>query len=128
MNPQEIIDKLDNALAEYGEDVILRRNVGTGQKIINADVICRASVQPYRLRSEEIVGALTQNMLLVTISPTQIKKAQWPGGTPPGQKPDPSLPRKTDQLTIQGAPRAPQTVGLRYVQNVLVRIEFMVLG
>lgn len=102
MGPGECIAALDNALAENGECIVLRRRAGLGNSGQNIDVTVRAIVRNFRLKEVLLVDDLKQAILLVTISPTQIKKAQWPGGGVPGQAIDPSMPRRTDQLQVKG--------------------------
>lgn len=102
MSPEECIAALDDALAEAGEDVVLRRVVGTGANKQNIDVEVRAIVRNFRLREEDIGAGIVQGVLLASMSPTQIANAQWPGGVVPGQSIDPSHPRVDDKILIKG--------------------------
>lgn len=105
--------------------MVLRRVVGKGNNTQNIDVSIRAMVRNFRLKEELLIDDLKQAILLVTISPTQIANAQWPGGVAPGQAIDPSRPRRTDQLVIKGQVctiEAVETIGnppVRY--NIQVR-------
>lgn len=133
MSPDECIAALDRALAEAGEDVILRRVVGQQPNVINIDVICRASVRTWRLKEENLVAGIAQAVLIVVISPTQIAAAQWPGGTPivpgnPGLTLDPSVPRRTDEIWIGGRKRSIEAVDAIAVAGVNVRYDMQVLG
>lgn len=106
--------------------MVLRRVVGKGSNTQNIDVEVRALVRNFRLKEELLVDDLKQAILLVSISPTQIKNAQWPGGVVPGQAIDPSRPRRTDQIVIKGQVctiEAVETVG-----NPPVRYNMQVRG
>ena len=131
MSPQEAIASLDRAVAEDGEDVVLRRIVGTVNSV-NLDVTCRAFVRPYRLREELLVGTMAQFDFVVTMSKTQIDAAQWPGGMPVSPSgipiPDPSIPRKGDRILIKGTFRNIEVVGPIEMGGQIVRIEMMTLG
>src|SRR5258708_24588455 len=76
-----LVAALDDALAQAGEDIILRRIVGTAPNQINIDVMCRARVDAATV--QEILAGIPATDLHVTMSPTQINNAQWPGGQGP---------------------------------------------
>lgn len=125
MSPEECIGALDSALADDGEDVVLRRFVGAA----NIDVKVRASVRAFR--PEELIGGISQTDSLVTLSPTQIKNAQWPGGQPvvPGRLNDiPWMPKNNDRAIIQRRNRAVTFVKPFAVGGEIVRIELTVAG
>jgi hypothetical protein len=122
------IADLDSALAEAGQDVILRRIVGSGTALVNIDVKCRASVRTYRLKEEQIDAGIATAVQLVTISPTQINEAQWPGGGLPGQSVSPSIPRRNDKMIIDGRPRNVEAVEPMSVGNQIVRFNLEVVG
>lgn len=128
MNPDECIAALDSALADAGQDIVLRRIVGQGAAAINIDVKCRASVRTYRLREDATVGGVAQAVVIVTISPTQIANAQWPGGTRPGQTVSPSTPRRNDRLIIDGRIRNINAVTPVSVGNQAVRFDMQIEG
>lgn len=125
---REIAD-LDRALAQDGEDIILRRVVGTTNQAFN-DVTCRAFVRGYA--ANELVGGITQQDSKVILSPTQINRVQWPGGQPPSVTDDPRIPSKTrgDKCKIVnvGKWRNVETGAGIYISDTLVRIEMRVLG
>lgn len=128
MSPDQEIEKLDRMLAERGEDVTLTRTVGTANQG-KTSVKCRAFVRGYK--PDELVGPITQGDSKVSISPTEINAAQWPGGQALGaQAPgtDPRVPRKGDQMIIQGRTRAVEAAEPIYKQGVLVRINIHVKG
>lgn len=113
---------LDNALAEVGENVILRRGVSD-------DVTVRAVARAFR--PEELVGGISQSDSLVIISPTQISVAGWPNnqvaGTPPFDGPT-WLPKNNDKMIIQGRLRNVTFVKPISVGGEIVRIELTVSG
>lgn len=124
------ISDLDNALAEYGEDVTLIRFVGSGTAVTSIGVKCRASV---RARSDEtIVAGIVTKIFDVTISPTQINKAQWPGGTVPLLPPldvDQRVPRENvDKMIVKKSLRNIIFVDPIVVNDELVRINLRVSG
>jgi hypothetical protein len=133
MSPDECISALDRALAEVGEDVILRRVVGQAPNVINLDVTCRAVVKTWRLKEENLVAGIAQAVKIVSMSPTQIAQAQWPGGVPvvqgnPGMVLDASAPRRGDEMWIGGRLYAIDAVDAMAVDGVTVRYELQVLG
>lgn len=128
MSPEECIADLDAGLAETGEDVILRRTVGTAPNVLNIDVECRATIRTWRLKEEELVGGIAQAVILATISPTQIAAAQWPGGVAPGAAVDPSIPRRLDRLIVGGRVHMIEAVDPITVNGVNVRYNMQLLG
>lgn len=126
-----LVDALDRGLARNGEDVVLRRVIGNGSNTTNIDVTCRALVRSFRLDTVEIAPALAQNILVVILSPTQIRRAQWPGGTAP-QDPakfvDPSIPRRLDILVIKDRVRTIESVDPIDVDGEIVRFNIKALG
>ena len=127
-----LIAALDSALAGYGEDIILRRVVGTAPNQVNIDVTCRARVDAMKV--EEIVAGIPATDLNIIISPTQINNAQWPGGQVPLLPPfnvDQRVPRINgpDKVLLRGA--VPRTVAFcdpKFVNGELVRINMRVTG
>ena len=129
----DLIAALDQALAEAGEDIILRRVIGSAPNQVNIDVVCRARVDA--VRAEQIAAGIPATDLNVIISPTQINNAQWPGGTlQPALAPfnlDQSVPRAgtTDKILIGGeAPRAVVFVDTQSIGGELVRINLRISG
>lgn len=124
----DLIAALDGALASYGEDIILRRTVGS----INIDVTCRARVDA--ATTEQIAAGILATGLNIIMSPTQINDAQWPGGTIPLQPPfdvDQRVPRAgtLDKVLLRGfAPRAVSFVDPKFINGELVRINLRVSG
>lgn len=130
MTPDDIIRELDASLRETGEDVYLRRSVGTAPQV-NVEVKIRAHVEA--VNADDLVGEITQTASKLIFSPSEITRAQWPGGSRPDpvnviHPTDPRLPRNGDTILVQGLGRAIQLVKPRWVAGVLVRLEVIVKG
>jgi hypothetical protein len=127
-----LIAALDQALAQAGEDIILRRTVGTAPNQINIDVTCRARVTA--LSVEQMAAGIPATELNVIMSPSQISAAQWPGGSVPALPPfdvDQRIPRAgvTDKVLMRGlAPKAVSFVDPQIIGGELVRINMRVAG
>ena len=123
---------LDRALARVGEDIILRRVIGTAPNQTAVDVKCRAKVTA--MSTEQTVAGIAVTTFEITISPPQIKAAQWPGATQPQLLPfdvDQSIPRAgtTDKVLMRGLP----PMDVTFVDPVMpdgevVRINMKVRG
>jgi len=127
-SPQREVHELDKSLVVDGEDVVLRRIVGTVHQVM-VDVVCRAFVRRYQ--AQELTDMIIQGDSHVIISPTQIIDAQWPGGQPIHASDatlDHRVPRKNDKLVVQGKVRNIETAEPIYIANELVRIEMTVRG
>lgn len=120
---------LDNFLGDFGQDVILRRVIGTTAQV-NIDCPCRAWVRGYT--ADEIAGGvILQGDSRVIISATDIERAQWPGGEPvqsPPVETDPRVPRAGDRVIVEGRSRAVITASPTYVDGALLRIDAQVRG
>lgn len=116
---------LDAALARTGEDCILRRKEGS--PLVEKDVTVRASVRG--VRSNEIVGTVTQAYSKVVISMTQILAAGWPAGhsVTPGAA-DLRLPRPNDFLVVKGKQRQIMFADPIAVDGTVVRVNLTVAG
>jgi hypothetical protein len=128
----DLIAALDNALAATGEDVILRRVVGTAPNTANVDVTCRARVDA--MTTEQLSAGILATDLNVIISPTQINNAQWPGGNIPALPPfniDQRIPREggPDKVLLRGKPvKTVAFVDAKIINGELVRIDMRVTG
>jgi hypothetical protein len=125
------ISDLDEDLADAGEDIILRRVIGTGANVTNIDVKCRARVDA--MKTEQLVAGINATDLNVILSPTQINNAQWPGGTVPLLPPfdiDQRIPRVggADKMIVRNVSRAVTFVGAKIINGELVRIDARVSG
>lgn len=129
----DLITELDNALAEAGEDIILRRVVGSAPNQISVDVTCRARVDAATV--EQIAAGIPATELNVIMSPTQINNAQWPGGHVPALPPfnlDQRVPRAgvTDKVLLVTRGEQPRAVTFADPKFVgeLVRINLRISG
>jgi hypothetical protein len=125
-----LVSALDNALAGYGEDVILRRVVGSGSAVANIDVTCKARVNAATV--QQLVAGIVATELNVIISPTQINNAQWPGGQVPLLPPfdvDQRIPRiSVDKMIVRNSLRSVTFVDAKIINGELVRIDLRVSG
>ena len=123
--PASMISRLDASLARHGEDCTLRRKEGS--PLVEKDVTVRASVRG--VRSNEIVGTVTQAYSKAVISMTQILAAEWPSGySLTDGAVDPRLPRPNDFLIVKGKQRQIMFVNPIAVDGTVVRIELQVAG
>jgi hypothetical protein len=127
----DLIAALDNALAQAGEDIILRRVVGTAPNQVNIDVTCRARVNAATV--QQIVAGISALEMNVILSPTQINEAQWPGGHVPLQPPfdvDQRIPRigGADWMIVRNVRRTVTFVDAKVINGELVRIDARVSG
>lgn len=126
----DLISALDDALAETGEDVILRRPFGTGasQRFVSVNV--RAKITG--IRDDQISAGIAQSELNFIISPSEINEKQWPGGTVPQLPPfdvDQRIPRaQADQIIARGKVRTVTFVDPVIVGGELVRINGRMTG
>ena len=118
---------LDRAIARTGETVTLRRTTGTTPQV-NYDVILSALVRGYKA-SELISGSgIVQGDALVSLSPSGLDRAQWPGGQAPNTAGDVRVPRVGDKIIRQGKTTAVQSANPFYVRGELARIEVQIRG
>lgn len=133
MSAQELIAALDAALLGGAhEEVILRRVVGSAPNQVNVDVMCIARV-------DAVNAALSapgpkQQVYDLTLSPTQINHAQWPGGTVPALPPfniDQRIPRVGGPDVILMRGENPRTVIFsdpKLVDGEPVRLNLRIAG
>lgn len=121
------IAALDGANALVGEDIKLRRVVGTTNQV-NVECDVRATVR--EPSATELAAGINQDELFCIFSPTQIDCQQWPGGQPPTVTDDPRIPSKNrgDKAYVRGRWRAVQWAQGFYPGGELCRIEMRVLG
>lgn len=108
---------LDAALAEDGEDVILRRSSF-------GDLTVRAFVRA--VSPEQLAAGVKQDNSNVIISPTEIIAAGWPGTV--SETEDTRVPKLSDKLVIAGRVRQIEFVAPIYVAGELVRMDIRVTG
>ncbi|SHJ70226.1 hypothetical protein SAMN05444159_1268 [Bradyrhizobium lablabi] len=126
-----LIAALDDALAQAGEDIILRRVIGTAPNQVNIDVKCRARVNAATV--QQLVAAIPATEMNVILSPTQINNAQWPGGHIPLQPPfdvDQRIPRVggADKMIVRNVLRSITFVDAKVINGELVRLDVRVSG
>lgn len=124
MSPEDAISSLDRALAQHGQPVKLRRLLGTQQTPIEAAVT--AFVRNYD--PKELVNGLVQGDCMVTISPTDLDAAQWPGGTATLNDMDKRVPTIQDKIVIAGVERRIKAPKPIYLAGRLVRIDLTATG
>ena len=117
---------LDRAIARAGMTVRLSRTTGAmpNQTTVAADV--PAIVRAYR--TEQLVGTVTQGDSNVILSPTDIERAGWPGGTPPTNGTDARVPKTTDKVVFLGRSCSIIAVKPLYIRGELARIDLQVRG
>lgn len=128
MTPDDALSSLDRQLASSGEDVILQRLVGSANQVVIPGKV-RAFVRNYEPR--ELVGSVIQGDSKVTVSPTDIENARWPGPRVVRAVPDATdarIPRKDDRVVIAGKTRTVQAAAPIYLAGVLIRIDLQVRG
>lgn len=120
---------LDRMLTRYGQDITLRRIVGTTNPV-NVDCTVRAFVRGYK--PDELVGGVIQGDSHVIIAGADIDAAQWPGGEPvqsPPRATDPRVPRKGDKVIIEGRLRNVEVAAPVYMAaGDLLRVNLTVRG
>lgn len=117
---------LDRALARAGLTVQLQRITGTipNQTITAATVpaIVRA------VRAQQVVGTIKETDSNVTLSPSDIEAAGWPGGTPPTDGSDARVPKTSDKVKINGRTCTILVVKPLYIRGELAWIDLQVRG
>jgi hypothetical protein len=120
MSATDEIAALDAALAEDGEDIVLRRTVSS----VNTDVTCRAFVRA--VSPEQLMAGVKQDNSNVIISPTEIIASNWPDTT--SDLVDVRVPTTNDWLIIAGRTRKIGFVAPIYLGGELVRMDIRVTG
>lgn len=128
MNP--LLAQLDRKLKQRGEPIYLRRQVNAGP--VNTYVQIRMLAIVRALTVEQLIGNIAQQSFFVIMSPTEIYRQQWPGGTTPAPTgsiiapSDPRLPRTSDILVLRGQQRTIQRVAPVFDRGECVRLEINV--
>jgi hypothetical protein len=130
MTPNQAIDMLDRALRRNGEWVTLQRSVGKNQGWLTVN--CRAMVRGFQAKELSVApgSGIVLGDTKVTMSPTQINEAQWPGGyvvgaTTGGDQRVPD-PNKNDRLIVAGRTRRVVSASPTYIGDCLVRLDLVV--
>ncbi len=116
-----LITTLDRHLASRGQNVTLRRRIGTGNTFV--DLTVRARLKGYR--AENITGAVKVTDSEFVFSPTPILAAgsAWPGAAG-GER----WPKIGDWLVVNGVSRSIAQTQPVVIGGAVVRIEGRVLG
>jgi len=120
VNPQELINDLDEGLREAGTSVKLIRLYGEARTPVEVDL--KMVLRGYS--ATEIAGDIQQTDQMFIASPTEINLVGWPGyhNNEPSTI-DLRIPRKNDQIiTDRGKLTVQEAEGI-FVQEVLVRIN-----
>ncbi len=126
-----LLAQLDRRLARRGEQIYLRRTVGTSNQSF---VQCRVPALVRALTAEQLIGGITQQNFFIICSPTHILEQQWPGGKTPSATggiiapSDPRIPTSNDTLWLRGTSKAVQRVAPVFDRGECIRIEINVLG
>lgn len=121
MTPTQVIASLDRQLSDHGQNITLRR-VGSP----NVDATVRALVRAYR--ATELTTEIVQGDSKVTISPTSVSGASWPGALAQADGTDTLVPRKGDKVIVAGRLRTVIQPDPVYLDDTLVRINLVVRG
>lgn len=126
------IADLDAALAENGEEAILRRSVGSRNTVhIDVCVVINTRTRVASRNSDEVIDGIGQANLNVTMSLTQIIAAQWPGGGVEVDQPfliDRSIPKRGDTMIIKGRAYYIEIVDAIKIKGEIVRINVALRG
>ena len=126
----EQIALLDAELADFGENIVLRRVKGTSAAAPNnVDVTVRAFVRGFQ--PNELVGGIIQQDVKVILSPTQIDAADWPADEADSTAPiDQRIPRKNrgDKCVIAGRVHSVEAAKGILIDGTLVRIDMQCRG
>lgn len=123
--PAEHIAYLDASLDRAGENITLRRRVGTSLTVF-VEVDCRGKVAGYA--TEVLVQGIKQTASEFIISPTAITAAVA-AGTWPGAAGGPVWPQVGDFLRQSaGTDRRIEATRPRFINGTAVKVEAKVLG
>ena len=117
---------LNRAIARAGQSITITRTSGSLPNQVTLSLECRAIVRAYR--TEQLIGTVTQGDSNVILSPTDIDRAQWPGGQSPTVTTDVRIPKTTDKLVFLGRSCSIIACKPLYIRGVLARIDLQVRG
>lgn len=123
MTPAEMISSLDRALAQYGEDVTLRRSTWVEGVATHMDAGIRAKVTGYL--PDELVGGIVQGDRKVILSPTGIAAEAWPAAD---ATVDERMPQVGDVVISAGRAYRVMAPNPLRAGGEVVRIELQVRG
>lgn len=116
MTPAEVIAMLDRQIAEHGQTVAIERLVGTGPMATRQGGGVQIAAHVRTLREDELISGMTQDDLMVIVSPTGL--AGWQFG----------VPVKGDKVVIDGRPRNIELAQPIKIAGTLVRLNLKVKG
>lgn len=116
MTPESAIAMLDRQLAMHGYDVEMYRLIGTGPSATKSGLGIPVRAHVRTLNEDELTGTLTQNDIMVIVSPTSY--ASWT----PGQ------PKKGDKVMIEGQACNVEVARPFRIAGDIVRVELKVKG
>jgi hypothetical protein len=124
--------RLDRQIRLHGEEVQLIHTVGSSTQT-NTRAQIRGIVKT--LGIEQIIAGITATNYMVIISPTDLRRAAWPGavavaaasGIPISAR-DAVVPTTADKITFRGAQKAISKVDAIYDGDECVRIELTCVG
>ncbi|WP_096704169.1 hypothetical protein [Magnetospirillum sp. 15-1] len=117
---------LDRAIARVGQPITITRTTGSLPNQVMLSLECRAIVRAYK--TEQLIGTITQGDSNVILSPTDIMRAQWPGGQMPTTTTDTRIPKTTDKVVFLGRTCSIIAVKPLYIRGELARIDLQVRG
>lgn len=129
--------RLDRQLRLHGEPCELIRTVGSSTQTKNR-VNARCIVKTFA--AEQLIGGITQTNYLLLLSPTDLRRAGWPGARgpatvaggnlPSGDRPpkDFVIPTSNDAVYFRGSQKVIGQASAVYDGDEVVRIELKVTG
>ncbi len=120
MTPEETIAALDADLDECADDptAVLQRIGGPSGAVLFSTTV-RAFVRAYD--PKELSPAIIQGDSKIVLSPTDLVGVNWPTG-------EAAVPRRGDQLVVQGKPRQVIAPAPIHLVGIIVRLNVQVRG
>jgi hypothetical protein len=131
------IARLDRQIRLHGEPIEIQSNVGASNTI-SVRMNCRGIVRT--LTQAQLIGGISTQNYLVILSPTDIRRAKWPGSQGAdivstgfkqiGHRPsrDFNMPTTSHVLFFRGVQATITGRALVYDKGEVVRIELKVAG
>ena len=123
------VARLDRQLRLHGEPITIRHQIAA---VPRHQVQTRGIVKTFG--RERLIGSITQTNYMIIVSPTDLRRAGFPGAEPEkianGTLPveDPILPDTSGSIWFRGRTTAIQGVDAIYDGDEIVRIEIKVTG
>jgi hypothetical protein len=116
MTPADAIAMLDRQIAEHGQTVTFERLVGTGPTATRQGGGVQIAAHVRTLREDELIAGMTQNDLMVIVSPTGLDGWQF------------GIPIKGDKVVVDGVSRNIELPQPIKIAGTLVRLNLKVKG